>query len=398
MKGKNVLVCISGGIAAYKTLFLIRLLVKHGVNVKVVVTKNALEFVTRLSLETLSGHEIYSDPFLPHTVSTEHIAIADWADLAVVAPATANILAKQAHGIADDALNTVLLALHEKPIFMAPAMNKQMYLHPATKNNMEILSARGIHLIQSGYGELACGTKGIGRMAEPEIIYQTLNHFLQQHNVLRGMEILITAGPTYEKIDPVRFIGNFSTGTMGFALAENLANKGANVTLVTGPTLLTTAHHLIHRIDVVSANEMHEAVAAHFPTSDIAILSAAVADYTPVEVAPEKIKKNEDTLTLKLKKTSDILADLGKKKTSGQILIGFALETHNEIENARNKLQKKGLDFIVLNSLQNKGAGFGTKTNQISIIHKNGTINTYELKTKTEVAEDIVQNLLSVMQ
>lgn len=398
MKDKNVLVGISGGIAAYKTLFLIRLLVKHGARVKVVTTENALEFVTPLTLETLSGHSVYSDPFAPHEITTEHISLADWADIAVVAPATANVLAKQAHGITDDALNTVLSAMYGKPIFMAPAMNKQMYLNLSTQANIETLKTRGIHFIQSEVGALACGTEGIGRMAEPETIFQTLDNFFQEKLALQGIDILITAGPTYEKIDPVRFIGNFSTGTMGFALAENLADKGAKVTLITGPTHLSTSHPLIHRIDVVSANDMYEASMAYFPKCKAAILSAAVADYTPCEVAPQKIKKHDEQLTVALKKTPDILASLGKIKTPGQILVGFALETHNEVENAKDKLHRKGLDFIVLNSLQTKGAGFGTKTNQVTIIHKNGTISEYKLKSKTEVAEDIVQNLLITMR
>lgn len=398
MKGKNILIGISGGISAYKTLFLIRLLVKHGANVKVAISKNALEFVTSLTLETLSGHAVYSDPFAPREITTEHISLADWADIAVVAPATANVLAKQAHGIADDALNTVLSAMYGKPLFMAPAMNKQMYLNPSTQANMETLKARGVHLIRSEFGALACGTEGVGRMAEPETIFQVLNRFFQEKTALQGMDILITAGPTYEKIDPVRFIGNFSTGTMGFALAENLADKGAKVTLVSGPTHLTTSHPLIHRIDVVSANEMYEVAMDHFPKCKAAILSAAVADYTPCEVSPQKIKKHEEALNIALKKTPDILAALGKIKTPEQILIGFALETDNEVENAKDKLYRKGLDFIVLNSLRTKGAGFGTQTNQVSIIHKNGTMHNYDLKNKTEVAEDIVQNLLMTMQ
>lgn len=397
LRGKHIIVGVSGGIAAYKAPQLVRLLVKAGAEVTCAVTEHALQFVTELTLETVSQHRVYSllfDRSNPH--STEHISLKDWGDAMVVAPATANIIGKLANGIADDALSTLLLSFR-KPLFLCPAMNTQMLESYAFQRNMDYLRTNGVHIIDSTSGELACGTTGDGRMAEPENIAGEIIRQLQTPADFAGKRILITAGPTYERIDSVRFIGNFSTGKMGFALAEELAQRGAQVFLITGPTHLSTHHPDIERIDILSAREMYDAVIERFPSCAAAILSAAVADFRPEHEADHKIKKqsDHDDMTLHLVQNPDILATLGKMKRPDQLLVGFALETDNELENAQKKLTKKNLDFIVLNSLHDAGAGFGHDTNKVTLIDCNGHIEPGSLKSKQAVAKDIADKLLS---
>lgn len=393
LKGKRILLGISGGIAAYKTPELIRLFVKAGAEVKVIATQHALEFVTRLTLQTVSKHALYVETFEEsNEYSTEHIALNDWADILLVAPATANILGKFAGGIADDALSTTYLAFN-KPVFVAPAMNCKMWEHAAVQANIEKLHARCVRFIESTEGELACGDVGKGRMEEPIVIFRLISEFFANKLPWSGKTILITAGPTFEKIDPVRFIGNYSSGKMGFALAEACANRGANVKLVAGPVSLKTVHPHIERIDVESASDMYEKATSLFPSADAAILCAAVADFTPVQPFDSKKKRGEDDLLVQLKPTKDIAANLGAVKKKHQILIGFALETDSEMQNAQSKLERKNLDFIVLNSLRNPGAGFQHDTNQITILKREGGTYTFPLKSKKEVAEDILNEL-----
>lgn len=391
---KNILIGITGGIAAYKSLFLIRLFVKHHYKVKVVATKNALKFITPLSIETLSNNKLYSDVFAsPEEYSTEHISISDWADVLIVAPATANCIGKYAGGIADDALSTTLLAFN-KHVFMAPAMNSKMLEHFSVQKNIAYLQNQGVRFIDGTYGDLACGYEGKGRMAEPEIIFQEIDSFLLNDKILKNKKVLITAGPTYEAIDPVRFIGNHSTGKMGFALAQACAEKGADVTLISGPVALETPPN-VKRIQVVSTEEMFQACLTHFPSSDITIMAAAVADYKPTDISSIKLKKTNDKMQLNLSKTTDILSTLGNQKTESQCLVGFALETNNEIDNAIKKLHTKKLDFIVLNSLNDDGAGFAFDTNKISIIDKNTQITNFPLKSKKETAQDILNTIIN---
>lgn len=396
LKGKHIIVGISGGIAAYKVPQLVRLLVKAGAEVCCAVTEHALQFVTPLTLETVSNNNVYSllfDRNNPHT--TEHISMKEWGDMMVVAPATANIIGKMACGIADDALSTLLLSFR-KPLFLCPAMNSQMLESPALQRNLDTLRRDGVAIIDSTCGELACGTTGNGRMAEPEEIVKQLIASVDSQKDAVHLKVLITAGPTYERIDAVRFIGNYSSGKMGFALAEELASRGAEVCLVAGPTSLTTRHPNIRRIDIESAREMYDAATSEFPTCHAAILSAAVADFRPDHTADHKIKKqnDQDGMTLHLVQNPDILASLGRMKRDDQLLVGFALETDNELSNAQNKLHRKNLDFIVLNSLQDPGAGFGHNTNKVTIIDRNGNINAGQLKSKQEVAKDIVDKML----
>ena len=387
---KNIAVCVSGGIAAYKSLSLIRLFKTHGCNVKTVATENALQFVTPLSLETLSQNPVYCDTFdrsTPYNVG--HVALADWADAVVVAPATANIIGKYANGIADDALSTFLLAV-SKPVFVAPAMNTVMYNQPAVQENIMRLEARGVRVIRPVKGQLACGSEGDGRMEEPEAIFNTVLNSLESFRRFASIKAVVTAGPTYEQIDPVRFIGNNSSGKMGFALAEVLAEHGAEVTLISGPTHLQTDNKNIHRIDVKSAAQMEAETVKAFADCNVAIMAAAVADFTPKNVENQKIKKTSDSLVLELVKTTDILAELGKMKKQGQTLVGFALETNNELENAVQKLKNKNADFIVLNSLKDEKAGFGYDTNKVTILGKSGVVFTSELKNKKDIARDIL--------
>jgi len=393
-KGKRILIGISGGIAAYKAPELIRLFVKAGAEVKVIATKNALQFVTRLTLDTVSKNRVYVDPYEEvNEYSTEHIALNDWAEILLVAPATANIIGKFASGIADDALSTAYLAF-DKPVFVAPAMNRKMYGHPSVQKNIAYLQTNGVHFIGPAVGELACGETGIGRMEEPAAIFTALSDFISEQQPWLNKRILVTAGPTYERIDPVRFIGNYSSGKMGFALAEACAERGANVILISGPVALTTQNPNIERINVESSAQMFDAVMAHFSTVNAAILCAAVADFAPQQTFETKMKRGEEDLNLQLKPTQDIAAALGASKKEGQVLVGFALETDHEEQNARLKLERKNLDFIVLNSLKDEGAGFQHDTNKITILDKDGYSWSSSLKSKKEVAEDIL-NVLS---
>lgn len=407
----NILVGITGGIAAYKAPLLVRLLRKAGHEVKCVATEHALQFVTPLTLETVSGNKLYADLFASdndHT--TEHISLKDWGDMMVVAPATANIIGKMASGIGDDALSTLLLSLSRKPILLAPAMNTQMWENAAVQRNIGYLRSIGVEIVEPADGDLACGTSGTGRMAEPEEIFECVNAlickrvsadasntntFTHSHINTLFKRVLVTAGPTYERIDAVRFIGNYSSGKMGFALAEALAKQGAEVELVTGPTALKCNHPNIHRTDVESAREMFDAATKVFPSCQAAILSAAVADYRPEHTADHKLKKQgSEGMTLTLVQNPDILATLGKMKQEGQMLIGFALETDNEMENAQHKLERKNLDYIVLNSLRDAGAGFGVDTNRVTIIGRDGSTHTTPLLSKAQVAEEIVAHCL----
>ena len=397
-KSLHIVIGITGGIAAYKSLSLIRLFKKAGAEVKVVATRHALEFVTPLTLQTLSQNSVYSDMFAPaEKIEVEHISLAEWADAVVVAPATANIVGKYAHGIADDALSTMLLAC-TKPLFMAPAMNRNMLVSTPVQENLQTLQRRGVMFIGPDSGFLACGTTGEGRMKEPDEIFREVWDYLTCDEQLKGKRALVTAGPTYEPIDPVRFIGNHSSGLMGFSLAETLARHGADVTLVTGPTRYQVNNPKLARVDVCTAAQMLAACQEVSPSADIIIMSAAVADYTPETVAPEKIKKSEATLVLNLKKTVDILATLGKQKTPNQCVVGFALETEHEEDNALLKLKNKNADIIVLNSLRNEGAGFQCQTNLVTMLDCNGNRVQGELKKKTQVAEDIVMYVIDYMK
>lgn len=404
LQGKHILVGISGGIAAYKIPELIRLLRKAGAEVRVATTKNALEFVTELTLQTLSGYKVYSDVFAAiNTHSTEHISLPDWADLMIIAPATANVLGKMANGIADDALTTTFCAMR-KPVVIAPAMNDKMYQCPATQEAMRHLSGwDNITMLDCAEGELACGTTGRGRMQEPDAIVEAANYALTEKD-LSGKRVLITAGPTQEKIDPVRYISNYSTGKMGYALAQECLRRGAEVVLVSGPAqcALPCVEYqgkqtpMLHKVSVGSAQEMYEACLQEFDHCDITILCAAVADFMPETTANQKIKKQpgQDTLCLTLKKTHDIAATLGQRKKANQTIVGFALETHNEEANAIHKMESKGLDMIVLNSLQDAGAGFACDTNKVTIYYKDGHHTAYPLASKAQVAGEIIQCIM----
>lgn len=390
----KIIVGITGGIAAYKAPELVRLLKKAGHEVRCAATEHALEFVTRVTLETVSGAPLYSDLFA--SGRTEHISLKDWGEMLVVAPATANIIGKVASGIADDALSTLLLAFSGKPVVMAPAMNCEMWAHPAVQHNVETLKSWGIRMVGPAEGELACGVSGVGRMSEPEEIVKSVATVLQHTGPLAGQRWLVTAGPTYERIDSVRFIGNYSSGKMGFALAEALAAQGADVELVSGPTHLDCRHPRVHLVRVESAREMYAAAVEAFPACRGAILSAAVADYRPESCADHKLKKQGDEgMTIRLVQNPDILATLGGMKREGQTLVGFALETDNEEANAQRKLEKKNLDYIVLNSLRDKGAGFGVDTNKVYIIGRDGSRTESPLLSKQEVARLIINTVTS---
>lgn len=394
LAGKRILVGITGGIAAYKIPELVRLLKKQGAEVRCCTTRNALQFLTPLVLETLSNNKVYTDVFAPHNEhETEHISLPDWADLMIVAPCTANMIGKMANGIADDALSTTFLAM-QKPVLVAPAMNENMLQHPAVQRNLATLrSFPNLHVMDTDDGFLACGTTGKGRMPEPQAILEAAITVLTP-KTLHGKKILITAGPTRENLDPVRFISNYSSGKMGYALARLCQRKGADVTLVSGPT--PTQSFCGRVISVTSARQMYEACLENFIEADAAILCAAVADFTPVKTANQKIKDKQ--LTLELTPTHDIAAELGRRKTTRQRLIGFALETDHETENAQRKLQKKNLDAIVLNSLNDEGAGFSCDTNKVTILQADGSAQTFPVKPKEEVADDIIsvlENLLS---
>lgn len=396
LKDKNIILGVCGSIAAYKSATLVRLLVKAGANVKVILTADAANFITPLTLATLSKHPVYTQYFEEETgVWSNHVELGLWADYMLVAPASANTLAKMATGLCDNLLTAVYLSA-KCPVLVAPAMDLDMWKHETTQTNIEKLLSYGNLLIPPGKGELASGLYGEGRMAEPEEIVSFLSETIRKDLPLLGKKVLVTAGPTYEAIDPVRFIGNHSSGKMGFAIADQFASLGADVTLITGPTAEKSLQQL-NRIDVVSAAQMLAACEKVFSEVQITVMSAAVADYTPVTTASQKIKKTSNEFSLELKKTEDILATLGKLKTKNQILVGFALETENEEEHAKGKLTRKNLDLIVLNSLNDKGAGFKMDTNKITIFNKAFEKTVFEMKSKTEVAKDICNEILKLV-
>jgi phosphopantothenoylcysteine decarboxylase/phosphopantothenate--cysteine ligase len=401
LKGKKILIGITAGIAAYKIPFLIRLLIKEGAEVKVVMTAEACDFVTPLTLSVLSQNPVSIEPFNPADgMWHSHIELGRWADAFVIAPLTANTLAKMATGITDNLLLATYLAAR-CPIFFAPSMDVDMYHHKTTQQNISALQLYGNILIAPHAGELASGLTGMGRLEEPEIIVEIIKSYFTKNQSLSGKQILISSGPTIEPIDPVRFISNHSSGRMGNSLAYEAAMRGAEVIFVSGPVNEYPEHPSIKIIKVRSAAEMHARCTEVFPKTDICIMAAAVADYTPQNPEPEKIKKSEEIIELNLVKTRDILADMGKQKKENQLLIGFALETNNEIDNAIAKLHTKNLDFIVLNSLKHKGSGFGFDTNKVSIISKDHTISEFELKSKAEVAADlfdIIQKRIVLIQ
>ncbi|MGN5956511.1 bifunctional phosphopantothenoylcysteine decarboxylase/phosphopantothenate--cysteine ligase CoaBC [Sphingobacterium lactis] len=388
LKDKNIVIGISGSIAAYKIATLVRLLRKAEASVQVIMTEEATQFITPLTLSTLSNRPVLVDYYEQKTGEwNNHVHIAEQADLIVLAPATANTLAKCAQGLCDNLLLAVYLSA-KGLIAIAPAMDLDMWKHPAVQHNIELLKQYGHQIIPPGTGELASGLVGEGRLAEPEEILAFITKHFESNLPLKGKKALVSAGPTYEAIDPVRFIGNHSSGKMGYAIAKQLQALGAEVTLVSGPTALNSPSQ-VNRVDVVSAQQMFEAMDKHFQESDIVVMSAAVADYTPVEVADQKIKKKAEDFSIALKKTTDILASLGKEKRDNQTLVGFALETNNELAHAKDKLERKNLDFIVLNSMQDKGAGFAHNTNKITVINRAGEVTAYDLKSKDEVAKDI---------
>ena len=396
LKGKKIILGITGSIAAYKACYIIRGLIKQGAEVQVVITPAGKEFITPITLSALTSKPVISEFFAQRDGTwNSHVDLGLWADAVLIAPATGSTIGKMANGIADNMLITTYLSA-KAPVFVAPAMDLDMFAHPATQKNLDILRSYGNHIIEPGTGELASHLVGKGRMEEPENIIRVLDEFFASSDALSGKRVMITAGPTYEKIDPVRFIGNYSSGKMGFALAEECARRGAQVTLITGPVQLKTQHSGIIRVDVESAEEMYKAAQAHFPDADAGILCAAVADYRPETVADKKIKREKEELTLHLRATQDIAASLGAIKRKQQCLVGFALETNNEQQNAEGKLERKNFDFIVLNSLNDAGAGFRHDTNKISIIDRKGRTD-YPLKSKTEVAQDIIDCLVATL-
>ena len=398
LKNKHIILGITGSIAAYKAAYIIRALVKKGAEVQVVITPAGKEFITPLTLSTLSSHPVISEFFSNRDGTwNSHVDLGLWADVMLIAPATASTIGKMANGVADNMLITTYLSC-KAPVFIAPAMDLDMFAHPSTQQNLERLRSFGNRIIEPAEGELASHLVGKGRMEEPDKIVATLEDFFTSQRQLEKKKIVITAGPTYEKIDPVRFIGNYSSGKMGFALAEVCAQQGAEVTLIAGPVSLKTKHPNIKRIDVESAEEMYQAAMTAFPEADAGILCAAVADYRPDIQAAEKIKREtEGEMTLRLVPNKDIAASLGAIKQQGQILVGFALETKDEAVHAERKLKRKNLDFIVLNSLRDAGAGFRCDTNKINIIDKEGELTTYPLKNKQEVAVDIVNKLAMLL-
>jgi len=397
LKGKNILVGITGSIAAYKAATLVRLLVKEGASVKVVMTPLAKEFITPLTLATLSRNPILIDFFNPENGDwNSHVDLGIWADLYLIAPASANTMGKMAHGVADNLLLTSYLSA-KCPVMVAPAMDLDMYQHPTTQSNINILKGFGNIIIEAATGELASGLSGKGRMEEPERILEAVKSFFGYGQQLLGKTVLVTSGPTYEPIDPVRFIGNRSSGKMGYAIAQELALRGAQVNFVTGPTKHLPNHPNITINKVTTASEMYESSTSCFSSCDAAILAAAVSDFSPKQVADEKLKREENSLQLVLEPTQDIAKALGKSKSKKQILVGFALETHDELSNAKKKIESKNLDFIILNSANEKGAGFDVDTNRITVIHRNGNSVAFDLKSKQEVAKDIVNELVKTM-
>ncbi len=394
MHGKHVILGVTGGIAAYKAAYLVRSLVKAGAEVKVIMTENAKKFVAPLTFSTLSGNPVYTEFFNPENGEWHsHVKLGLWADLFIIAPATANTIAKMAHGIADNLLTTTYLSARCRTL-VVPAMDLDMYAHTATQENLETLRQRGVIVMDPASGQLASGLEGKGRMPEPDDILSFASNVLTRQQDLAGKKILITAGPTYENIDPVRFIGNYSTGKMGYAIADECASRGADVTVVSGPVSIEPNNKQVKVVNVRSASDMFNAAESLFESSDITVLSAAVADFTPVSKADSKIKREKDNLTLELHPTVDIAASLGKRKRSNQMLVGFALETDNEELNAKSKLERKNFDFIVLNSMRNPGTCFGSDNNQIKIIDRNNIVS-YPFKSKTEVAKDIVDKIAS---
>ena len=399
MQGKKILLGVSGSISAYKSALLVRLLVKAGAEVQVIMTESATGFITPLTLATLSKRPVLST-FTDSDTGTwnNHVELGLWADALVIAPASARTLARCAHALCDDLLSAVYLSA-KCPVFFAPAMDLDMYRHPATLDNLRRLESFGNQIIKAEFGELASGLVGEGRLAEPETIFSVISDELRVKSISENLlytlnysliTVLITAGPTQEAIDPVRFISNHSTGKMGYAIARAFAEAGATVILVSGPTALPLPHPAVRRVDVTSAQQMYEAANREFATADVVILSAAVADYTPAHPADQKIKKKEATFSIELSKTVDIAATLGQQKRAGQVLVGFALETNDEMENARKKLISKNLDLIVLNSLRDVGAGFGHDTNKITVIDRDGPVHEFDLKLKDELARDLL--------
>ena len=404
LENKKIVLGITGSIAAYKACILARLLIKKGAEVQVVMTPSAKEFITPLTLATLTQKPVVSEFFDRRDGSWHsHVSLGLWADAMLIAPASASTIGKMANGIADNILVTTYLSMKQSatdkaqvPVFVAPAMDLDMYAHPSTQQNLQKLKSYGNHIIEPSTGFLASSLEGKGRMEEPEKIVEVLEQYFKKQQKFSGKKVLITAGPTYEKIDPVRFIGNYSSGKMGFALAETCAEQGAEVTLISGPVMLQTRHPAIRRIDVESAGEMYEAAVKHFPKSDLAILCAAVADFTPRETADKKIKRKGKDMVLHLQPTKDIAAALGAVKKKKQVLVGFALETDNELKNAQDKLERKNLDLIVLNSLQDKDAGFRVDTNKVTIIDRHKGLSSYGTKSKKEVAEDIIDKVVKL--
>jgi phosphopantothenoylcysteine decarboxylase/phosphopantothenate--cysteine ligase len=400
LRGRKILLGVTGGIAAYKAAVIIRLLIKRGAEVRVVMTPFAKEFITPLTLAALSKNPVMVDFFVPEDGQWHsHIDLGLWADLYLVAPATANTIGKMAAGIADNLLLTTYLSAR-CPVFLAPAMDLDMLAHPATARNIETLRSFGNHVIEPDTGELASGLEGRGRMAEPEVILKEIEEYLSKKKTelsLLGKRVFINAGPTVEPIDPVRYISNYSTGCMGIALADTAAAMGAEVTLVLGPVSIAATHKAVRTVAVTTAAEMKEASVDAFRSCDIAILAAAVADFTPETVAATKIKRGKEEITIRLRPTEDIASLLGSMKQEHQFLAGFALETDNEVKNAIDKIRRKNLDMIILNSLRDKGAGFGHDTNRITIIDRNNIIDKFELKTKGEVASDILHKIISLI-
>jgi phosphopantothenoylcysteine decarboxylase/phosphopantothenate--cysteine ligase len=395
LSGKKIILGITGSIAAYKSILLLRLLVKEGAEVKILMTPSARSFVSPLVLSTLSGHEVLIE--LSENERWEnHVALGRWADLMVIAPLSCNTLSKMSVGLCDNLFMAVYLSA-TCPIMIAPAMDEDMWKHPSTRQNIQLLLNRGHRLIPVGKGELASGLIGEGRMAEPEHILDHVRQFFEEGSSLTGKKILITAGPTYEAIDPVRFIGNHSSGKMGFAIAEELVRCGADVILISGPTSVQISVNVSKKIFVQSADDMLNAVIQYYQDADVIIMAAAVADYTPVIVNEQKMKKGADIVSLELKKTTDILQFLGKEKKADQLLIGFALETENAADNARKKLTEKNADAIILNQYVAGESGFGSDTNKITVFHKNGSVDEFEMKSKKEVAADIVRTFKKML-
>ena len=397
LKGKKILIGITGSIAAYKIPLLVRLLKKAGAEVQVILTPAARDFVTPLTLSTLSERPVLTEFFNDDDGTWHsHVNLGLWADLFLVAPLSANTMAKMANGIADNLLLTTVLSAR-CPVLFAPAMDLDMYRHPATTENMTKLKKFGYHLIEPVEGELASGLKGMGRLEEPERIFEIISEMLVPKSVFRDKKVLVTAGPTYEPVDPVRFIGNFSSGKMGVEIARAFADRGAQVTLVLGPSEIKVDDPAIETVRITTAEEMYNRCMENFPASEITVMAAAVADYTPSKTADRKIKKSGEIKKIDLKQTKDILAAMGSQKKAGQILVGFALETDNEKSNAQKKLKNKNLDLIVLNSMKDEGAGFGHPTNKVTIISAKGTEKEFPLKSKQEVAEDILAEIESFM-